>query len=126
MHYRHLIQNFSQKVGESIDEAWERLNELTEACPHHGIPPWMLVQNFYSGPDFPSQQLLDSSAGGAFTCKGIDVASKIIENVVSNHPQWENERRHHPIRDFGAQYSGNQMEKVISALENLSQRFGKL
>ncbi|OIV89116.1 hypothetical protein TanjilG_26966 [Lupinus angustifolius] len=49
------------KDEESITEALERLNELNEACPHHGIPPSMLVQNFYSGLDFPSQQLLDSS-----------------------------------------------------------------
>ena len=37
------ISNFQQLAGESIPEAWERMQEYVTACPHHGMEDWLLI-----------------------------------------------------------------------------------
>jgi hypothetical protein len=37
------IINFQQAEIEPIPEAWERLQEYIQACPHHGIEDWLIL-----------------------------------------------------------------------------------
>ncbi|XP_004298227.1 PREDICTED: uncharacterized protein LOC101307394 [Fragaria vesca subsp. vesca] len=48
---RREIQNFTQKDGDTLYEAWEEFQELQRKCPHHGITLDELVQAFYEGLD---------------------------------------------------------------------------
>jgi len=41
------ISNFQQTSMESIPEAWKRLQDYIQACPHHGMENWLVLQNFY-------------------------------------------------------------------------------
>ena len=37
------ILNFQQTLMESIPEAWERLQDYIQACPHHGMENWLVL-----------------------------------------------------------------------------------
>ena len=77
------ISNFQQNATESIPEAWERLQDYIQACPHHGIENWLVLQNFYDGLIPMSRGHLDATAGGAFLSLTIDGAW-ISSIIVSN------------------------------------------
>jgi len=78
------IFNFQQTVTESILEAWERLQDYIQACPHHGIENWLVHQNFYDGLTNMSRRHIDVAAGGAFLSLTIDEATTLINKMVSN------------------------------------------
>ena len=69
---------------ESIPEAWERLQDYIQACPHHGIENWLVHQNFYDGLTNMSRRHIDVAAGGAFLSLTIDEATTLINKMVSN------------------------------------------
>jgi hypothetical protein len=58
------ITNFQQQKGESIPEAWERLQEYISDCPHRGIKEWMLLQSFYHVLSQKASEHLDAAAKG--------------------------------------------------------------
>ena len=43
---RDKISNFQQNSIETILEALERLQDYIQACPHHRIENWLVLQNF--------------------------------------------------------------------------------
>ena len=43
------VSSFEQFQGETVPEAWERLQEYIAACPHHGMEEWLIIQNFFHG-----------------------------------------------------------------------------
>nr|ABA94891.1 Transposable element protein, putative, Retrotrans_gag [Oryza sativa Japonica Group] len=43
------ILSFQQTRDESINGAWERLQEYMVAYPHLGMDDWLILQNFYNG-----------------------------------------------------------------------------
>ena len=51
------ITTFSQNKNEQLHESWERFKELLQSCPHHEVPMWQLVQNFYFGLDEHNRQM---------------------------------------------------------------------
>ena len=61
------ISSFQQKVDKTIPEAWERLEEYIQECPHHGIKEWLLIQGFYHGLTPTARNHLDAAARGSFT-----------------------------------------------------------
>ena len=78
------ISNFWHNSMEPILEAWERLQDYIQACPHHGIENWLVLQNFYDGLTPMSRGHIDAAAGGAFLSLTIDGATVLIEKMVSN------------------------------------------
>ena len=78
---------------ESIPEAWERLQDYIQACPHHGIENWLVLQNFYDGLIPMSRVHLDTAARGAFLSLTIDGATALINKMVSNQ-SWERKGKH--------------------------------
>ena len=79
------ISNFQQNAMESILEAWERLQDYIQACPHHGIENWLVLQFFYDGLIPMSRGHLDVAARGNFVSLTIDGAMTLINKMLSNH-----------------------------------------
>jgi hypothetical protein len=68
----------------SIPEAWERLQDYIQACPHHGMENWLVLQNFYEGLTPMSKGHVDVATRGAFLSLTIDGAKALIEKMVAN------------------------------------------
>ncbi|XP_062078458.1 uncharacterized protein LOC133782950 [Humulus lupulus] len=90
--YRGEINNFHQKDGESLYDAWERFKELLRKCPHHGIEKWMLVHIFYNGLCGITRTIIDAAFGGAFMSKSANEAYDLLEEMAMNNYQWPSER----------------------------------
>ena len=74
---------------ETILEAWERLQDYIQACPHHGIKNWLVFQIFYDGLIPMSRGHIDAAVGGAFLSLTIDGATALINKMVANE-SWGN------------------------------------
>ena len=81
---RERIVNFQQSQMEPILEAWERLQEYIQACPHHGMENWLVLQNFYNGLTPMSKGHLDTANGGAFLALTVNNAMVLINKMVEN------------------------------------------
>ena len=90
---RSKISNFGQGDEETITEAWERLQEYVEYCPHHGMQDWYLIQSFYNGLQQESRQHIDAAAGGAYLSLTVEKATKLIETMVANQGWTEKRAR---------------------------------
>ncbi|XP_066379215.1 uncharacterized protein [Miscanthus floridulus] len=77
---------------ESIPEAWERLQNYIQACPHHGMEEWLVLQNFYEGLTSMSKGHIDAAAGEAFLSLTTNAAKALIEKMVANQ-SWGEERK---------------------------------
>ena len=77
---------------ESIPEAWERLQDYIQECPHHGIENWLVLQNFYKELTPMLKGHVDAVAGGMFLSLTIDGATALIEKMVANQ-SWGEERK---------------------------------
>ncbi|KAJ8767027.1 hypothetical protein K2173_012538 [Erythroxylum novogranatense] len=89
---RNQISTFTQKDDETLYEAWERYKELLRLCPHHGLPSWMVLHNFYNGLLQSMRTLIDAAVGGAILNKTYADAYNLIKEMALNHYQWSNER----------------------------------
>ena len=85
------ISNFQQTSLESILEAWERLQDYIQACPHYGMENWLVLPNFYEGLMPMSKGHMDATARGAFLSLTIDGAMALIEKMVANQSRGRNE-----------------------------------
>ncbi|KAI3807563.1 hypothetical protein L1987_23493 [Smallanthus sonchifolius] len=61
---RDQIHSFRMDPDEPYHMAWERFNALLSRCPQHGLPDWALVEKFYNGLTFETQQMFNTAAGG--------------------------------------------------------------
>src|SRR3954463_11739413 len=52
----------------------------------------MVIQTFYAGLNFTSQNLLDSAAGGTFMSTTLGAATKLLDEMMLNYSQWHTER----------------------------------
>src|SRR3954463_5099237 len=86
------IINFRQLDNEHVAQAWERMKSLVKNCPTHGLTTWMVIQTFYAGLNFTSQNLLDSAAGGTFMSTTLDAATKLLDEMMLNYSQWYTEQ----------------------------------
>src|SRR5690348_15705981 len=99
------ITSFQQIDGETVPEAWERLQDYIAACPHHSMAEWLIVQNFYHGLTRRSQEHLDAAVGGAFLSLDVPGAKALVEKITSHH-SWTGEcqatrsKRVHQVDSF--------------------------
>ena len=63
---RNRISGIQQLPDDTIPEAWERLQEYIQACPHHGMEEWLIIQNFFHGLNQQAKDHIDATAGGSF------------------------------------------------------------
>ena len=86
------IMNFRQLDNEHVAQAWERMKSLVNNCPNHGLTTWMVIQTFYKGLNFTSRNLLDSVVGRTFMSTTLGVATKLLDDMMTNYSQWHTER----------------------------------
>ena len=84
--------NFRQLDNEHVAQAWERMTSLIKNCPTHGLNTWIVIQTFYAGLNFTSRNLLDSAAGGTFMSTTLGVATKLLDDMMTNYSQWHTKR----------------------------------
>ncbi|KAJ9535799.1 hypothetical protein OSB04_un001046 [Centaurea solstitialis] len=89
---RNEICTFQQDDDETVPTAWERFKELLRKCPHHGIPYCIQLETFYNGLNYPARQMLDATAGGAFTASSYNEGYNILEKISSNNGHWADSR----------------------------------
>src|SRR3954465_8794418 len=86
------IMNFRKLDNEHVAQAWKHMKYLVKNCPTHGLTTWMVIQTFYAGLNFTSQNLLDSAAGGTFMSTTLGAATKLLDEMMPNYSQWHTER----------------------------------
>ncbi|KAJ9556763.1 hypothetical protein OSB04_011377 [Centaurea solstitialis] len=83
---------FVQWDDEPVPDAWERFKELLRRCPHHGIPYCIQLETFYNGLNPNAKQMLDATAGGAFTSSIYNEGYEILEKISINNSHWSDPR----------------------------------
>src|SRR3954464_12428096 len=84
--------NFRKLDNEHVAQAWERMKSLVKNCPTHGLTTWMVIQTFYAGLNFTSQNMLDSAAGGTFMSTTLCASTKLLDEMMLNYSQWHTEQ----------------------------------
>jgi hypothetical protein len=69
---RNYIYNFHPHEGESIAQAWGRLNLLMHKYPIHDLSRNIVINNFYAGLSGYYKDYLDACFDGSFTSKDVD------------------------------------------------------
>ncbi|KAJ9557173.1 LOW QUALITY PROTEIN: hypothetical protein OSB04_011787 [Centaurea solstitialis] len=99
-----------------MPSSWHPLlfKELLRRCPHHGIPYCIQLETFYNGLTPNTKQMLDATAGGAFTASTYNEGYDILEKISINNGHWSDPRAISatPIRSV----AGSQDQNAITAL----------
>ncbi|GJW35229.1 reverse transcriptase domain-containing protein [Tanacetum coccineum] len=74
------ITRFQQRFDETFYEAWDRFNDLIQACPHNGFSELHQLDTFYNALNSNDQDSLNSAAGGNFLDKMSRDCLRIIES----------------------------------------------
>ncbi|KAJ9536802.1 hypothetical protein OSB04_un000026 [Centaurea solstitialis] len=98
---RNEICTFRQEDDEAVPTAWERFKELPRKCPHHGIPYCIQLETFFNGLNYSARQMLDATAGGAFTTSSYNEGYNILEKISNNNGHWADSRSK-PLQLAGA------------------------
>ena len=88
---RNRISGIQQLPDETIPEVWEHLQEYIQACLHHGMEEWLIIQNFFHGLNRQAQDHIDVAAGGSFLSLDVARAKTLIDKIASNQ-SWKGER----------------------------------
>src|ERR1043165_2274362 len=114
--------NFRQLDNEHVAQAWERMKILVKNCPTHGMTTWMVIQTFYAGLNFTSQNLLDSAAGGTFMSTTLGGATKLLDEMMLNYSQWHTERSPNGKKVNSIKESSSLNEKVALIMSLLTKQ----
>ena len=77
--------NLSSKGWRNLVRGMGEIQRATKAlCPHHGLPKWCTIQNFYDGLNYNIKISLDAAANGAILSKNSDDAFNLIEDMACN------------------------------------------
>ncbi|GKD79772.1 reverse transcriptase domain-containing protein [Tanacetum coccineum] len=77
---RNEITRFQQRFDETFYEAWDRFNDILQACTHHGFLELHQLDTFYNALNSNDQDSLNSAAGGNFLDKMPRDCLRIIES----------------------------------------------
>ena len=86
------ITGIQQLPDETIPDVWECIHEYIQACPHHRIEEWLIIQNFFHGLNQQGQDHVDAAAGGSFLSLDVTEAKALIDKIASNQ-SWKGERQ---------------------------------
>ncbi|XP_021755467.1 uncharacterized protein LOC110720696 [Chenopodium quinoa] len=117
---RALIQSFKQLPRENLYEAWERYKDYQRECPHHGIPTYQVIQNFYGGLSSQGRSSLDAGAGGPIMNKTEEEVVDVIDDVVRNYMDWHDVERESTSTSGSIDQSNvvNNLSTLVSELGN--------
>ncbi|KNA05945.1 hypothetical protein SOVF_185630, partial [Spinacia oleracea] len=80
--YLSKMMTFKERTDETLQESWERFNELLRQCPHQCIEMGVLLHCSYHGISKASRMALDAGAGGPIMKKSLEEVFDIIDDVV--------------------------------------------
>nr|GEW04363.1 hypothetical protein [Tanacetum cinerariifolium] len=83
------INNFQQKLDETLYQACEQFKELLMKCPQHYLMDMLEVIMFYNGLEVPTRQILDSK--GAIPSKTAVDAKVAIQEMAEYSQKLHNE-----------------------------------
>ncbi|XP_026419583.1 uncharacterized protein LOC113315532 [Papaver somniferum] len=85
---RKKISGIVQISGESLYDYWERYKRFLASCPHHQIPPQLIITHFYEGLLPHERYLIDAANSGALANKSIEEATSLIDSMAENTQQF--------------------------------------
>ena len=77
---------------ESMYEAWERYKDLLRKCPHHELPSWLQIQNFYNGLRLEHRVMVDATVGGSLMRRTPKDAYGLFDDMALNVFSWNIDR----------------------------------
>lgn len=86
------ISTFFHTNIESMYEVWERYKELLKKYPHHRLPKWIQVHNFYNTLNQNTRNMLNVAASGMLMNKSPWEGQQLLEEMATNAYQWPSER----------------------------------
>jgi hypothetical protein len=86
------IYNFWPHDGESIAQAWGRLNSPMLKCPIHDLPRNIVINNFYARLSGYYKDHLDAFFDGSFTSKDVDVKWNLLDTIQNNIEGWNSDK----------------------------------
>ncbi|XP_026416377.1 uncharacterized protein LOC113311796 [Papaver somniferum] len=118
---RQSIQNFKQKICESIHDYAERFNELLYQFPHHGFEKGHMAQILYEGLDSETRMQVETISGEEFTHQDPDVCFDKLIELAEKTCQWasmrEPEITRNPIHSINKVDNGSDILRRIEDLE---------
>ena len=88
-----------------------------------GMDNWLILQNFYNGLTQTSRDHMDAAAGGAFFTMTIEIATSLIEKMVSNQgwsdDRLQRQRGMHSVKE--ADMLATKIGLLLKKLEDYSQ-----
>ncbi|CAA0830830.1 Unknown protein, partial [Striga hermonthica] len=84
---RSQVVSFAQQPHEPLHEAWECFKDLQRQCPHHNIPPALLMNGFYDSLHQNLQYMVDNAAGGDIGARTAEEMMDIFEALSSSSSQ---------------------------------------
>ncbi|GJZ31884.1 reverse transcriptase domain-containing protein [Tanacetum coccineum] len=111
------IRNFSQKIYESLTDAWLRLKNMLRKFNGHGLTKGAIIQIFYHDLDEPTQEILD------VTTEGIFIEDKAMDSqIISLNEELEDIRnKYNELRNGNA--SKNHMNDDTPMCEHLEANY---
>ena len=85
---RNYIYNFWPREGESIAQAWGRLNSMLYSYPNHELSREMIIQKIYARLSVSNRSMLDTSCTGYFMMKTIEFKWHLLERITRNSDYW--------------------------------------
>ena len=87
--FKRKITTFTQELGETLYQCWERFKEILNIYPHHGFETWSLVSYFYEGLTPQSRQVVEMMCNGEFRDKSPEDALDYLEHIAENAQYWD-------------------------------------
>ena len=85
---RRTITNFKNRPGEGLVRAYIRFRGLLDRCPHHDLPPWLVLHVFYGGLSDSNRMEVDLASGGSFMDFTITQAWNLLNKIRNNRETW--------------------------------------
>ena len=106
--------------------------ETINACPHHCLDTWMLVNHFYDGMSPAMKQLLETMCGGDFLGKHSEEVMDFLNYVAETSKAWdepnprEAERMRPTANQRGGMYLLSEDMEMKAKLYTLDRRLEEL
>jgi len=121
---RNEIQMFGQRVGETMWEAWERLSNIEQECPHHGLPSWLTSKTFIQNLLPQYKTLMITASKGRVDEMNEEEVVELITNLANMEERYGDEEASSEVssEDEGSRprvkVLGEEVEEVLERMEN--------
>jgi len=87
--FKRQIITFTQKLGETFYQYWDRYRDLLNTCSHHGFETWRLVSHFYEGLTPRDKQMVELICNGTFEDKDPNETMEYLDLLAENAQNWD-------------------------------------